>query len=190
MQLVAIGDSGPCKVELSTENITSNPDLYAYNSVSAPLYGLIPVSRNATLALNNSTGFNYSNNTNIAIGDATVRLVNTEGYRSSGTYRGRRVGTNVTNGTGSITITAPSGANYTDAVVTRVVLTYYRRTNNNMSETANTGSITGQTSTTTTWEGEATSVTISMPGRIGNTDSRNVLSNIQVFYTYYDYDEL
>lgn len=186
MQLVAVGEHGPCLVELSTENIDSNPDLYHPNSLSAPLYGLRMVSASGTLALNNSTAYNYSNNTDYAIGSngATVRFTNTDGHRTNNwgsyTYRGRYIGTN--SASGSITINAPSGTN---SAVTRVVLTYYQRS---QTETCNTGSI-SVSGNTATWTGSAASVTISMP-RGNNTNSRNSVSNIQVTYTYEGYDEL
>ena len=143
----------------------------------------IPYTGEGSLALNNSTGYGYTNNTNYSIGLANLSFTNSEGYRTGNwnyTYYGRYIGTNNANGT--IVISAPSG--YDNFTITGIECTFYRL-QQTVSATVSGGSGEVVTDgTTVTWSGSATSsVTFNM-NRGNNQNQRNVLSNIKVYYSY------
>ena len=179
MQLVAIGNSGPCKVELSTENITSNPDLYAYNSLSGNIISVVNGSASATMTSTtflNSYNSITGNTRTVNIGIVPVTFYRTSVYNGNGLY----VGSNSTNG--YITVSAPSG--YQNFTITSIVYTFYRYSQTaSASVSGGSGSI-STSGNTVTWTGTATnSVQLSMY-RGNNTNSRNVLSGITIYYSY------
>ena len=179
MQLVAIGDSGPCKVELSTENITSNPDLYAYNSLSGNIISIVNGSASATMTSTtflNSYNSITGNTRTVNIGIVPVTFYRTSVYNSRGLYVGS------TNTNGYITVGVPNG--YSNFTITSIVYTFYRYS---QTATATVSGGSGSLSTsgnTVTWTGTATtSVRLDMV-RGNNTNSRNVLSGITIYYSY------
>ena len=156
------------------------PKEYGINTdVTVVLYA------DATMELNNSTGYNYTNGTNYSAGLANVRFTNSSGYRTgrlSYTYYGRYIGTDSADGT--IVVSAPSG--YPNFTITKIEYTFYQY------EQTATASVSGGSGTTTTnnkvvtWTGTATgSVTLSM-ARGNNTNKRNVIQSVKVYYHYDD----
>ena len=116
------------------------------------------------------------NTRTVNIGIVPVTFYRTSVYNSRGLYVGS------TNTNGYITVGVPNG--YSNFTITSIVYTFYRYS---QTATATVSGGSGSLSTsgnTVTWTGTATtSVRLDM-SRGNNTNSRNVLSGITIYYSY------